>query len=79
MLKFADSSALLPSQWRAELQFNTGLATPTAERSGLAWTSTLPSLLHTPPGTRPRPQGTSLILSPSTYSLSALCPLSVAA
>lgn len=74
-----DISALLPSQWRAALQLNTDLATPTAERSGLAWTSALPSLLHTPPGIRPWPQGTSLILSLSTYSLSALCPLSLAA
>lgn len=29
-------SSALPSQWRAELQLNADLATPTAERSGLA-------------------------------------------
>ncbi len=82
MLRFADKSmTVLPFfllNGELSSSSNTDLATPTAERSGLARTSTLPSLLHTPAGIGPWPQGTSLIPL-STYSLSALCPLSVAA
>lgn len=81
MLKFADESMTVLTFFllNGELSSssNTDLATPTAKQSGLAWTSSLPSLHYTPPGIRPRPQGTSLILSLSTYSLSALCPPSV--
>lgn len=48
-LKFSYRSISVPFQWSVELQFNTDITPPTAERSDLARTSTLPSLLHVPP------------------------------
>lgn len=54
---------------------NTDLATPTAERSGLAWASILPSLLHTSPSQasdHDRRECLSSFLY-SNYSPSALC------
>lgn len=73
--QISDSSALpsSSSQWRAELQLNTDLATPTAERSGLARTSTLPSLLHTPPGRKATATGN--VSHPFFLNLLSVCPL----
>lgn len=78
LLRVRDRSTLIPSQWRVDLHLYTDLATPTAKRSG---PSAFPASSIFPLGIRPRPQGMSLILSLSTYSLSALCsfPLSVGA
>ena len=48
-------------------------ATPTAEWSGLAWTSNLPSLLHRPPGHEATATGN--VSHPFSLNLLAVCPL----
>lgn len=76
-LKFSYRSISVPFQWSVELQFNTDITPPTAERSDLARTSTLPSLLHVPPPGLTNGERLSTFFYQPT--LSALCLLAVRA